>query len=42
MTDIAAEDALQELGISLMDVLTLMDDGYNYGYGYGGAYNGYY
>ena len=38
MTDIAAEDALQKLGISLMDVLTLMDDGYNYGYGYGGYY----
>lgn len=38
MSDIAAEDALQKLGISLMDVLTLMDDGYNYGYGYGGYY----
>ena len=42
MTDIAAEDALQKLGIDLMDVLTLMDDGHNYGYGYGGEYNGFY
>ena len=41
MTDIAAEDALQKLGIDLVDVLTLMDDGYNYGYPYGG-YNGFY
>ena len=41
MTDIAAEDALQKLGVDLMDVLTLMDDGYNYGYPYGG-YNGFY
>ena len=41
MTDIAAEDALQKLGIDLMDVLKLMDDDYNYGYGYGG-YNGFY
>jgi len=38
MTDIAAEDALQKLGIDLMDVLKLMDDDYNYGYG---GYNGY-
>lgn len=41
MTDIAAEDALQKLGVDLTDVLILMDDGYNYGYGYGG-YNGLY
>ena len=42
MTDIAAEDALQKLGVDLMDVLKLMDDNYNYGYGYGGGYNGFY
>ena len=42
VTDIAAEDALQKLGVDLMDVLILMDDGYNYGQVYGGAYNGFY
>ena len=41
MTDIAAEDALHNLGIDLMDVLKLMNDDYNYGYTYGG-YNGFY
>jgi len=42
ITDIAAEDALQKLGVDLMDVLILMDDGYNYGQVYGGGYNGFY
>lgn len=42
ITDIAAEDALQKLGVDLIDVLTLMDDGYNYGYGQGVDYNGFY
>ena len=42
ITDIAAEDALQKIGVDLMDVLILMDDGYNYGYGQGVEYNGYY
>ena len=42
ITDQVAEDSLQRLGVDLMDVLILMDDGYNYSYGYGGGYNGFY
>jgi len=41
LSDIATEDQLQKLGVNLVDVVELMDDGYNYGYNYGGYYGRY-
>ena len=42
ITDIQTEDMLQKLGVELLDVVGLMDDGYYDGYSYGGySYGGY-